>query len=407
MKQNIDLMVVNAAQLLTMQIGLDSIEDGALAVHDGRIVALGPTNELEAEYEAQQLIDAQHRVVSPGLVDCHTHLLFAGTREREYQARLAGVDYLTILQQGGGILHTVEQVSAAPAVELKAHGKHWLKEMLQYGVTGVEIKSGYGLSYETEKKMLECVETLKQDVPQHLIPTFLGAHTFPKEHKENPDEYIEEILERMLPDFKLLAEFCDVFLEQGAFSYEQTQKIFKRAAELGYGLKLHSNQMNSLRGVELTREFSITSMDHLDVLSATELDQLALSDTVAVLLPGASYFLQSQELAPARALLERGIPVALATDFNPGSSPCANIHFIMSLAVQQLNLTPEEAWLGVTRHAARAVHRDHEMGRLSPGLRADFVLWDMPNHLHPFYHYGTNFVEQVWIDGKCCWGGGD
>jgi len=398
MTQLVDLLITHASQLLTMENGLGLIEGGAIAVHEGKVVEVGKTAELERRYTGQEYLNATGKTISPGLVDCHTHLLFAGSREHEFLSRLKGADYLSILQQGGGILSTVEQVRRATPEALIQHGTQWLKEFLAHGVTCVEIKSGYGLDYANEKKMLEAIAALRGLTDQHIVSTFLGAHTFPKELREQPDKQMDELVNRMLPDFRELAEHCDLFLEQGAFSYAQAELILERAQSLGYGLKIHSNQMTQLGGMELAKKYPLLSVEHLDRMSEQEIEMLADAGAVAVLLPGASFFLR-ESWAPARRLIEKEIPVALATDFNPGSSPCPNLHFIMNLAVNQLGMLPHEVWQAVTVTAAKALNRADTLGSLVSGKNADLVLWSMPNHLHPFYFFGKNFVEKVWVKG--------
>lgn len=393
----VDILIVNAAQLLTMEDGLGLIENGAIAVDQGKIVAVGKTEEVKQNYQGREEIDAIGKVVTPGLIDCHTHLVFAGSREEEYEQRLQGKSYLEILEEGGGILNTVEQTRAASTEDLLIHGQKWLAEFLKYGVTTVEIKSGYGLEYEAEKKMLEVIQLLKKESKQEIVATFLGAHTFPQEFRGNEEEYVKELTERMLPDFRDLAENCDVFIEKGSFSYEQADLILGRAKKLGYNIKLHINQMNQLKGVELAKKYGAVSVEHLDNVSEAELGVLAESGAVAVLLPGASYFLREEQWAPARKIIEKKIPVALSTDFNPGSCPSPNLHWMMSLATQKLGMLPEEVWPAVTINAARALGREEDLGSLTVGKRAQVLVWDMSNYLHPFYHFGENLVEKVLV----------
>jgi len=398
MTQTVDLLITHANQLLTMEDGLGLIEDGAVAVRSGKIVGIGKTAKLERQFQGTETFNATGKTVTPGLVDCHTHLLFAGSRENEFISRLKGADYLSILQQGGGILSTVEQVRRASPEMLIQHGLKWLNEFLTHGVTCVEIKSGYGLDYANEKKMLEAIAALRGLTQQHLVSTFLGAHTFPKELRDQPEKQMDELVNRMLPDFLQLAEHCDLFLEQGAFSYAQAEVILERAQSLGYGLKMHTNQMSQMGGMDLAKRFQLLSVEHLDTMSEHEIEMLAESGAVAVLLPGASFFLREQWV-PARKLIEKQIPVAIATDFNPGSSPCPNLHFVMNLAVHQLGMHPAEVWQAVTVTAAKALDKSEKIGSLTPGKCADLVLWDMPNYLYPFYYFGKNFIEKVWVGG--------
>jgi len=371
------------------------IEDGAVAIKDGRIIAVNKTRDILSNYKADDIINASGKVVTPGLIDCHTHLLFAGSREYEYLDRLQGKSYLEILERGGGILNTVNKIKQASKEKLVAHGKKYLAEFLSYGVTAVEIKSGYGLDYENERKILEVISELKDLSNQEIVATFLGAHTFPTELRSDPEKYIQEITERMLPDFRELAENCDIFVEKSAFSVGQTDTILNRAKELGYRVKLHTNQMNSLGGIELAKKYDAISVDHLDIISDEEVNTLAETNAVAVLLPGASFFLQENNWAPARKLLDKNIPVAISTDFNPGSCPSTNLHLMMNLATQKLNMLPEEIWPAITINAAKALNRDKELGSLEVGKKAQIAIWNMPNYLHPLYHFGKNFVERV------------
>ena len=393
--QTVDLLIFNAAQVLSMEHGLGLIENGALAIHKNQIIAVGKSAELIKQYQGKKTLKATGKVITPGLIDCHTHLLFAGYREDEYLQRLNGDSYLKILERGGGILNSVEKMRSASYEDLIAHGKKWLKEFQDHGVTTVEIKSGYGLDYKTEKKMLEVIKVLKSETGQEIVSTFLGAHTFPKEAENDKGKYIEQITEKMLPEFRGLAENCDIFIEKGAFSYEQAETILSKAKEYGYNLKIHTNQMHSMGGIKLAKKFKALSVEHLDNISEDEINLLAETDTIAVLLPGTSFFLKEENWAPARKLLDKKITIALSTDFNPGTSPSANLHFIMNLAVQKLNMLPEEVWQAITINAAKALKREKESGSLVPGKKAHIVIWDMPNYIYPFYHFGKNFVEKV------------
>ena len=395
--KKIDRLIHSASQILTMDDALGVIQHGAVAIDAGKIISVGDSDDLRSAYEAKEETDATGKVVTPGLVECHSHMVFAGSREEEYVQKLQGANYLEILESGGGILSTVKAVRESSHDDLIARAAQWLHDFLHQGITTVEIKTGYGLDYENEKKMLEVIAHLKKNVDMEIVPTFLGAHTFPAEHRDNPEKYVDEIVERMIPDFKDLAEFCDVFIEKGAFDKKQTERIMKAAKKTGYGLKLHTNQMNSLGGIDLVKKYQAVSADHLDVMSEKEIQTLAESGAVAVLIPGATYFLREEKLAPARELIDAGVPVAISTDFNPGSCPSPNLHMMMSFAVQYYGMLPEEVWLAVTLNAAQAIGREKELGSLSVGKKGHVVVWDMPNYLHPFYHFGVNFVEQVII----------
>lgn len=376
---------------------LGVITDGAIAIDQGKIIAVGDSSELRAHYAATEETDASGKVITPGLVECHSHLVFAGSREEEYIMKLQGAEYLEILEAGGGILSTVRAVRESSHDQLIEHTAQWLHDFLHQGVTTVEIKTGYGLDYENEKKMLEVINHLKENVDMEIVATFLGAHTIPAEFRDNPEGYVDEVVTRMIPDFTNLAEFCDVFIEKSAFNKKQTERILKAAKQAGYGLKLHTNQMNSLGGIDLVKKYQAISADHLDVMSQSEITTLAESGAVAVLIPGATYFLREETLAPARELLDAGVPVAISTDCNPGSCPSPNLHLMMSFAVQYYGMLPEEVWLAVTLNAARAIGRDSVLGSLSVGKKGHAVIWDMPNYLYPFYHFGVNFVEEVII----------
>ncbi len=417
-----DLIVLNAAELVTCaggterpkrgrgmaEIGL--IRDGAVAAKDGVIVAVGKTSDIMEQVAIgwdTRVVNAGGKVVLPGLVDPHTHVVFAGSREYELEMRIEGRGYLEILAAGGGILDTVRATRKAGLEELIATAGKYLQEMLAQGTTTAEAKSGYGLSTEDEVKMLEAIRELNLVQPVELVPTFLGAHAIPAEYRTNPDGYVDLVVEEMLPVVarRGLAEFCDVFCEEGVFSVEQTRRILLKAKELGLRLKVHADEMAPLGGAELAAELGATSADHLMAVSDQGICDLARSDTVAVLLPATTFCLMGERYAPARRMIEQGVAVALATDFNPGSSPVNSLQVVMGLACRQLKMRPAEVITAVTINAAHAVGRAAAVGSLEVGKKADMVIFDAPNHLYLMYRFGTNLVETVIKNGKVVIGG--
>ncbi|MGX1983983.1 imidazolonepropionase [Thermolongibacillus altinsuensis] len=405
-----DTLITNIGQLLTMEGSgpakgeqmkkLPVLENAAIGLKDGKIAFIG-TNEEAKGFRADQVIDANGKLVTPGLVDPHTHLVFGGSREHELALKQQGVPYLEILKRGGGILSTVRATRAASEEELFEKAKFHLDRMLSYGVTTVEAKSGYGLNEETELKQLRVVQRLQQEHPIDLVSTFLGAHAIPPEHKDNPDEFLERMAALLHTIQKEeLAEFVDIFCETGVFTVEQSRAFLQAAKSLGFAVKIHADEIEPLGGTELAVELGAVSGDHLVGASDVGIAQLAKSNTIAVLLPGTSFYLAKEKYARAREMIEAGASVALATDFNPGSSPTENLQLIMSLAALKLNMTPEEIWHAVTVNAAYAINRGEEAGRIAIGRKADIVIWDAPNYAYVPYHYGVNHVHMVLKEGK-------
>ncbi len=408
----VDLLIVNAGQLVTCagkrgrpkvgeaMLDLGVIERGAVAVAGERIVAVGKSGELEREVELApdvRVVDAGGRLVMPGFVDPHTHLVFAGSREHELELKLSGVPYLEILARGGGILSTVRATREASLEELVAIGLKYAEEMLRQGTTTAEAKSGYGLNTEDEIKQLEAVREIDARHPIDLVPTFLGAHAVPEEYAGRGDEFVDLILEDMLPAVRErgLAEFCDVFCEEGVFSVEQSRRVLERAGELGFGLKIHADEIKPLGGAELAAEVGATSADHLLAVSDRGIAELAARGVVAVLLPGTTFNLRERHYAPARKMLERGVAVALASDFNPGSCPTNSLELIMTIACLYLEMRPAEVINALTINAAHAIGRGHMIGSLEPGKQADIVIFDAPNYEYLCYRFGTNLVYKV------------
>ena len=400
-RKSVDLVIFNIGQLLTMTDGgLGVIQNAVIVVDKGIIIDVG-NFDIQRQYDPKETINAEAKVVTPGLIDCHTHLIFGGSRENEMVQRLAGESYLAILKSGGGIISTVKSTQNASKEALLSDGKKWLDIALRYGITALEIKSGYGLDDENELKQLEVIAELKNNGSQTIIPTFL-AHAFPT-RCDTPllkQQYIDALRAKMLPNFKKYADFVDIFIEDGVFSAEQADLILSAAKQLGYKLKMHVNQINSIGGIELAVKHQVLSVDHLDTVREEEIALLSKINTTAVLLPGASYFLNCTSVSDVANLSKYKIPMAIATNFNPGSCPSLNIHLMMSLAVHRFGMTPEQAWQGVTLNAARALGLEQELGSIVVGKKAHIVIWDMKNYLMPFYHFGHNFVKYVIIEEK-------
>jgi len=411
------LIVKNAAQVVTSegaslapltgekQGQIRVIENGAVAVNGQEIVAVGTTEELEQKIEtdpATMVVDASGQVVLPGLVDPHTHVVFGGSREHEFSLKLEGVPYLEILARGGGILSSVEMTRAATEDELVAAGIKYCRQMLAQGTTTAEAKSGYGLSTEAELKTLRAIHQVDRAQPVDLVPTFLGAHAVPKEYKDEPDRYLDLVVNEMLPRVveDKLARYCDVFCEKGVFSVEQSRRVLKAAREMGLELKMHADEIVPLGGAELAAELGAVSADHLLVISDEGIRRMAEEGVIAVILPGTTFYLREDHYAPGRKMIEAGVPVALATDFNPGSSPNNNLQLIINIASLYLRMTPAEVINAITINSAHAVGRAAEVGSLEAGKKADLVLFDAPNYDYLAYRYGTNLVSKVIKNGK-------
>ncbi len=378
------LLIKNIGCLLTPL----PVRDAAVVCAGEKIAWAGPKKELPKGSSKTKTIDAHGALVTPGLIDCHTHLVFAGSRADEFFARLNGDRYELIAQRGGGIAKTVACTREAPEKALLSLAKGRLDSFLKFGVTTVEAKSGYGLSQEGELKILRVMKKLKHAVD--VIPTFLGAHVVPKEFKERRDEYIDIVCDKMLPRVKRekLSNLCDVFCEAGAFTIEESRKILSRARDLGFQVKIHADQLTDTKGAELAVELGALSADHLEQVDVAGIRALAKSGTIAVLLPGAVFFLGKRTYPPARKLLDAGAKVAISTDLNPGTSYTENLPLMMSFAAVELKMTVEEIWSAVTVNAARACGLS-DRGRLTPGCLADLVIWDAETPEEVPYHYGS------------------
>ncbi len=407
-----DLVIRNIGQLVTLAqtpiLGaagrLRVIEQGALAARMGRIVWIGADRALEqaVDYRSADVLDAEGRPATPGFVDSHTHLIFAGDRAEEFHLRHQGISYTELAARGGGILSTVRATRRASAEELTALAEQRLEHFRAYGTTTIEAKTGYGLDRETEATCLSILNQFNTTpLGQPIIPTFLGAHIVPPEYQGRREAYVDLIVEEMLPAFAGFARFCDVFCEQTAFTFEESRRILTRAKELGYLLKIHADQLSASGGTRLAAELGATSADHLDFASDADLDALREAGVVATLLPGCSFTL-STPYPSARRLLDRGLTVALATDFNPGTSYCENMQMMLALSISAMGMTLEEALEATTINGARALAFHDEAGSLEVGKRCDLVLWRTSDYRELGYHFGVNLVDQVFIAGIRC-----
>ena len=368
---------------------------------NGRITEIGRGACPETEPGAYRVIDADGRLVTPGLIDAHTHLIFGGWRQNEFGLKLHGATYLEILAAGGGILSTVRSTRAASEEELKAQASGALKEMLSFGVTTCEAKSGYGLDRGTELKQLRVIRELDREWPIDLVPTYLGAHAVPAEWKEDREEYIRRLTEEWIPEIARegLAEFCDVFCEKGVFTAEESRRILEAGKRHGLLPKIHADEIEAIGGTELTAELKAVSAEHLIVCRESGIEAMAKGGTVACLLPMTSFYLGST-YAPARQMIDAGVPVAVASDYNPGSCPGLNLQLAMTVACLKYRLTPEEMLTAVTLNAAAAIRRADRIGSLEPGKQADLVIWKARDLDYLPYRLGSNLAYFVIKNGE-------
>ncbi len=383
------------------QHDIHPLHEAAVVWKEREIVWVGKERDLPSQYDQEQSFDAGGRMVIPGLIDCHTHLAFGGWRPDEFEMRLKGKSYLEIAKAGGGILSTVRDTRKASADELYEKASGFLKEMAALGVTAVECKSGYGLSVEEELKILGVYKRLSEEQPMHIISTFLGAHTFPPEYRDNPEGYVDLVVNEMIPAVAEngLAEFCDIFVEDSAFSVDDARRILVAAQAAGLVPKLHADQLTSCGGAELAAELEAVSADHLEKISGKGILAMAKAGVVAVTLPLASLYTQEPPLE-CRKLVDAGVDVAVATDFNPGSAPSYDLPLAMMLACNQGGLTPAEALKGATIYAAKAIHRQREMGSVEPGKSADLAIIDAPDPNYWLYHFRRRQCSGLFLKGK-------
>ncbi|ADL08222.1 imidazolonepropionase [Thermosediminibacter oceani] len=410
---NPDLLIKNIGVLATpvgncpvggnRQGDIKLIKDAFIAVKDGVITGVGSAENLVhiTLGEKTVVIDAGGKLVTPGLVDPHTHLIFSGWRQKELSLKLKGMKYLEILKMGGGILSTVRNTRKASLEELVSNGMKSLDRMLEHGTTTCEAKSGYGLNLKDELKSLAAIRELNRCHPLDVVPTFMGAHAVPEEYRENKKEYIRLIVEEMIPRVARdkLAEFCDVFCEEGVFDIEESRYILESGKAHGLIPKLHADEITPMGGAKLAAEVGALSAEHLIYATDEGIRAMAEAGTIAVLLPGTSFYL-GESFARARTIIEAGIPVALATDFNPGSSPTESLQLVMNIACLKYRMTPEEVLTAVTLNSAAAVNRASTIGTIEVGKQADIVIWDAPDLDFIFYHYGVNLVRTVIKKGR-------
>ncbi len=393
------------ADIATMAKGCYSIiKNGAIGVSHGKIQWIGPADSLDRSLEslAQNVIDCTGRWILPGFVDCHTHLIWAGSRANEFEMRLSGASYEQIAEQGGGITATVEAVRKASEDKLFDIAARRIRHFISRGTTCVEIKSGYGLDLENELKMLAVARRLDQAFPLHVEATFLGAHALPREFRGRADDYVDLVINTMLPAVKDqdIARAVDVFCETIAFSTTQTEKLFQAAADLGLPVKLHAEQLSDSGGAALAARFKALSCDHLECLSEDGAIAMAHAGVTAVLLPGAFYMLQETRKPPVDTLKQLRVPMALATDLNPGTSPVHDMAAVMNMGCVLFGLTCEQALAGATINGAKALGMDHRKGSLERGKDADFVVWDITSPADLSYQVGITPVNKVVIGGK-------
>ncbi|GIW53527.1 MAG: imidazolonepropionase [Gemmatimonadales bacterium] len=382
---------------------LEVLEGAAVLIGaDGRIDAVGPYSELRRRARKAEVVEVEG-VLFPGFIDAHTHAVFGPPRLADHERRARGVGYKEIAAAGGGILSSVRDVRAIAFEELLDLTRRRLGQLLAHGTTAVEVKSGYGLELEAELKQLEVIAALS-DGPPFLIPTFLGAHEVPPEYRSDPERYVDLVIGEMLPAVveRGLARFCDVFCEPGVFTVEQSRRILEAAKGMGLELKLHADELEGSGGTELACELGAMSADHLAAVSERGIELLAASRTVAVLLPGTMWFLGQSRQAPARRLIDAGCAVALATDFNPGSSPGMSLPLMAMCGVSQMKMLPSEAVMAITVNAAAAVGEAHRRGQIAPGFEGDLVLVGIKDWRELAYWYGVNLVREVWVGGVAC-----
>jgi len=414
---NVDLLIHSAAQVVTCaspggpkrgasmrEVGL--IADGAVAVADGRVVAVGPSAELRATYAAVRELDITGKVICPGFVDPHTHVVFAGDRIDEFEQRIQGRSYLEIMAAGGGIAATTRATRAASIEQLVAETRPRLDIMWALGTTTAEVKSGYGLDTATELKLLRAIQMLDRQHPLDLVPTFMGAHALPPEYAGRADAYVELVIGEMIPAAvewyrasHFAAEgvplFADVFCEQNAFDVEQSRRVLAAARDLGMRLKAHVDEFTDLGGLAMALDLGATSVDHLDASGPAGIALLARSDAVGVVIPAVNFNLGSTHFANARALIDAGAALALTTDINPGSAPCPSMPLVMAIACRYQRLLPAEAVIASTINAAHAIGMGERIGSLEPGKQADMLIVAAPDYRHLAYQFGGNLVERV------------
>ncbi|WP_416306475.1 imidazolonepropionase [Neptunicella sp. SCSIO 80796] len=395
------LLDVNIASMANNDQSYGILENAALAIENGKISWIGAQGELPQFSHAPATESMNGQWLTPGLIDCHTHLVFAGNRADEFEQRLQGVSYADIAANGGGIQRTVTATRAASETELLDLAIQRAKTLLLQGVSCVEVKSGYGLDFETELKMLRVARQLEKYLPMKVKTTFLGAHALPPEYSSNPDGYVQMLCDDMLPQVaeQGLADAVDVFCESIGFTLEHTRRVFNKAQQLGLPVKLHAEQLTNMGGSALAASFNALSVDHIEYLDEVGVQAISESGTVATLLPGAFYYLKETQKPPIDLLRQYKVPMAIATDFNPGSSPICNLPLMINMACTLFSLTPQEALQGVTLNAARALGMDNQIGSIEVGKQADLLCWDISHPNQLAYQIGNHTLSKMWQNG--------
>jgi len=403
------ILISNIGRLITMnpkkdQEGeLEIIQEAALLIEDGLIKWFGVESQLNnVSKDNLKIIDADACIVTPGLIDCHTHIVHGGSRQNEFNLRSQGKKYWEIAKEGGGIMSTVQATRKSSEDELYASAFARAYEALSFGTTSLEVKSGYGLDVEAELKILRVCKKLSQNHALDFYSTFLGAHVVPEEFYNNREEYIDLVINEMLPKVvkENLCQFCDIFVEDGAFSIEEARKIAIFAKDNGLAIRLHVGQFKDLGGAELAAELKAYSADHLDYISEQGVEAMRTANVVATVLPGASYFVGGHHYPPARKMIDNGLKVAIATDYNPGTNPCLNLLLTGNIAATQMNMTLSEVWKGITINAAASLGIDSLCGSIEIGNKADLVVFDAPDEFYPLYRYDKNLVRIVIKNGE-------
>jgi imidazolonepropionase len=409
----IDLIITNIKELVAVSSkgtplygkqmnDIDILTNQSIAIDKGRLLQTGSPEEIRALYQSELVIDAGGKVVTPGFVDPHTHPIFMHTRENEFELRILGKSYVDISQAGGGIRSTIKTTRDASEQELYAVAKRRIERMITQGTTTLEAKSGYGLTTESELKQLRVIKHLADSLPIDIIPTFMGAHEFPDEYKQNHAAYIDILCNEMLPAVAKqgIARYCDIFTEAHVYSIEESRKVLSKARELGLKLKMHADEIEPMGGAELAAELHCISADHLGMTSESGITALQKVGVIPVLLPATLFSLGSKNYANAREMINAGLPVALATDFNPGSCNCDSLSFVITLACLQMKLTPAEALAAATINAAAAINLEQEVGSVTVGKKADLLIWDIPSYKFIPYHFGSSHLDTVIKAGK-------
>ena len=414
--KKVDLIIDNCKELLTLKGAnrartgsemndLGIITNAAIAVSDGKIIDYGKESEILAKYDFNEHIDADNGIVMPGFVDPHTHPVFYATRENEFEMRITGRTYVEISQSGGGIRSSINSVRQAGEEELYQLARQRIKKLITCGTTTLEAKSGYGLSTESELKMLRVIKRLNNSLPLDIVPTFMGAHEFPVEFKDDHEGYIKLLIEEMLPYVAKaeLAEYFDIFTEEHVYNIEQSRRLMQAAKANGFKLKMHADEIKPIGGAELAAEMKAISADHLGACSDAGIKAMADQGVIATLLPGTIFSLGMKSYARARDMIDAGVAVALATDYNPGSCNCDSMQFIITLACLQMKMTVAEAITAATINAAAALERADKISSLEIGKQADIIILDMPSYKFLPYHFGSNNVSKVIKKGKIIW----